>query len=41
MTHEGIPFFMSKNVQDVVMGAPSFVEPKQLSDVHIAIVEEK
>ena len=38
---EVIPFPMNKNAQDIMMGAPSFVEPKQLSDVHIAIVEEK
>ena len=37
---EVIPFPMNKNAQDIMMGAPSFVEPKQLSDVHIAIVEE-
>ena len=38
---EVIPFPMNKHAQDIMMGAPSFVEPKQLSDVHIAIVEEK
>ena len=38
---EIIPFPMNKNAQDLMMGAPSRVEPKQLSDVHIAIVEEK
>ena len=38
---EVIPFPMNKNAQDIMMGAPSFVEPKQLSDVHIAIVEER
>ncbi len=38
---EIIPFPMNKNAQDLMMGAPSAVEPKQLSDVHIAIVEEK
>ena len=38
---EVIPFPMNKNAQDIMMGAPSVVEPKQLSDVHIAIVEEK
>ncbi|MBR4309213.1 MAG: aspartate--tRNA ligase [Oscillospiraceae bacterium] len=37
---EVIPFPMNKNAQDIMMGAPSFVEPKQLSDVHIAIVED-
>ena len=38
---EIIPFPMNKNAQDLMMGAPSAVEPKQLSDVHIAIVEDK
>ncbi len=38
---EIIPFPMNKNAQDLMMGAPSAVEPKQLRDVHIAIVEEK
>ena len=37
---EIIPFPMNKNAQDVMMGAPSVVEPKQLTDVHIAIIEE-
>ena len=32
---------MNKNAQDLMMDAPSRVEPRQLSDVHIAIVEEK
>ena len=38
---EIIPFPMNKNAQDLMMGAPSPVEPKQLRDVHIAIVEDK
>jgi len=38
---EIIPFPMNKNAQDLMMGAPSTVEPKQLSDVHIAVVEDK
>ena len=38
---EIIPFPMNKNAQDLMMDAPSRVEPRQLSDVHIAIVEEK
>ncbi len=38
---EIIPFPMNKNAMDVMMGAPATVEPKQLSDVHIAIVEPK
>lgn len=35
---EIIPFPMNKMAQDVMMGAPSGVEQKQLDDVHIAIV---
>ena len=38
---EIIPFPMNKNAQDVMMGAPSEVEPKQLTDVHIAIISEE
>ena len=38
---EIIPFPMNKNAQDVMMGAPSVVEQKQLDDVHIAIVREE
>ena len=34
---EIIPFPMNKTAQDVMMGAPSEVDPKQLSDVHIKI----
>jgi aspartyl-tRNA synthetase len=37
---EIIPFPMNKNAQDVMMSAPSAVEPKQLEEVHIAIVGE-
>ena len=37
---EVITFPMNKNAQDLMMGAPSPVDPKQLGDVHIAIVEE-
>ena len=35
---EIIPFPMNKNAQDLMMGAPSAVEDKQLKEVHIAIV---
>ena len=35
---EIIPFPMNKNAQDVMMGAPSAVEQKQLDELHIAIV---
>jgi aspartyl-tRNA synthetase len=35
---EIIPFPMNKMAMDVMMGAPSAVEKKQLDDVHIAIV---
>ena len=34
---EIIPFPMNKNAQDVMMGSPSVVDPKQLEEVHIAI----
>ena len=37
---EVIPFPMNKNAQDLMMGAPSVVEQKQLDDVHIRIVED-
>ena len=33
---EIIPFPMNKNAQDVMMGAPSFVEPAQLEELSIA-----
>ena len=36
---EIIPFPMNKNAQDVMMGAPSTVEQKQLDEVHILVVE--
>ena len=36
---EIIPFPMNKNAQDLMMGAPSEVDPRQLADVHIAIVK--
>ena len=36
---EIIPFPMNKNAQDIMMGAPSVVEDKQLKDVHIKIEE--
>ena len=38
---EVIPFPMNKNAQDLMMGAPSVVEQKQLDDVHIAIVTKE
>ncbi len=38
---EIIPFPMNKNAQDIMMGAPSTVDQKQLDDVHIAIVLPK
>ena len=37
---EIIPFPMNKNAQDVMMGAPSTVEQKQLDELHIATVGE-
>ena len=36
---EVITFPMNKNAQDLMMGAPSCVEQKQLDDVHIALKE--
>ncbi len=38
---EIIPFPMNKTAQDVMMGAPATVDPKQLEDVHIAIVKDE
>ena len=35
---EIIPFPMNKTAQDVMMGAPAEVDPKQLEDVHIQVV---
>ncbi len=37
---EIIPFPMNKNAQDLMMGAPSTVEQKQLDELHIALVGE-
>ena len=37
---EIIPFPMNKNAQDIMMDAPSYVEQKQLDELHIAIVKE-
>ena len=37
---EIIPFPMNKNAQDVMMGAPSTVEQKQLDELHIALTGE-
>ena len=35
---EVIPFPMNKNAQDLMMDAPSTVEPRQLEELHIALV---
>ncbi|MBQ7692920.1 MAG: aspartate--tRNA ligase [Oscillospiraceae bacterium] len=35
---EVIPFPMNKNAQDILMGAPSEVTPRQLDELHIAVV---
>ena len=37
---EIIPFPMNKNAADIMMGAPSTVEQKQLDELHIALVGE-
>ena len=37
---EIIPFPMNKNAEDLMMGAPAEVEPKQLQDVHIYVAQE-
>ena len=37
---EVIPFPMNKMAMDVMMGAPSTVDKKQLDDVHIRIIED-
>jgi aspartyl-tRNA synthetase len=34
---EIIPFPLNKNAEDLMMGAPSPVEPSQLDDVHISL----
>ncbi len=36
---EVIPFPMNKNAQDLMMGAPGCVEPRQLEELHIRLVE--
>jgi len=36
---EIIPFPMNKNAQDLMMGAPSVVEQKQLDELHIAVTQ--
>ena len=38
---EIIPFPMNKNAQDVMMGAPGFVEQKQLDELHIAVTAKE
>ena len=38
---EVIPFPMTKNAQDIMMGAPGTVEQKQLDELHIAIVKDE
>ena len=38
---EVIPFPMTKNAQDIMMGAPGTVEQKQLDELHIAIVRDE
>ena len=38
---EIIAFPMNKNAQDIMMGAPSAVEQKQLDELHIAVTAEE
>ena len=38
---EIIPFPMNKNAQDLMMGAPSFVEQKQLDELNIMITKKE
>ena len=38
---EIIPFPMNKNAQDLMMGAPSFVEPKQLDELNIICTKKE
>ncbi|MCI5846018.1 MAG: aspartate--tRNA ligase [Clostridiales bacterium] len=38
---EVIPFPMNKNAQDIMMGAPSTVEQRQLDELHIALVPDE
>ena len=38
---EIIPFPMNKNAQDLMMGAPSFVEQKQLDELNIAVTKRE
>jgi len=38
---EIIPFPMNKNAQDVMMGAPSFVEQKQLDELNIVCTKQE
>ena len=38
---EVIPFPMTKNAQDIMMGTPGTVEQKQLDELHIAIVKDE
>ena len=38
---EIIPFPMNKNAQDLLMGAPSFVEPKQLEELNIICTKKE
>jgi aspartyl-tRNA synthetase len=38
---EIIPFPMNKNAQDLMMGAPGFVEQKQLDDLNIVCTKKE
>ena len=38
---EIIPFPMNKNAQDLMMGAPSFVDPRQLDELNIVCTKKE
>ena len=38
---EIIPFPLNKNAQDLMMGAPSFVEQKQLDELNIMVTKKE
>jgi len=34
-----IPFPKNQSAQDLMMGAPTIVQPEQLADLHVRVVE--